>query len=74
MFTFFLSLTLINKRITEKLVFLVLLISLIYAASDEFHQFFVPGRFATIKDVAIDFFGSICAVLFLSSFKRFRKA
>ena len=34
---------------------------IIYAASDEFHQYFVPGRSAAIKDVFIDTCGGIAA-------------
>jgi VanZ family protein len=35
-----------------------LLISALYASSDEFHQEFVPGREAAVRDVAIDTCGS----------------
>ena len=34
---------------------------IIYATSDEFHQYFVPGRSAAIKDVFIDTCGGIAA-------------
>jgi VanZ family protein len=63
MLIFFLSLTLINKRLDRKTIFIILLISLIYALSDELHQLFVPGRFCSLKDVLIDFIGSLCALL-----------
>jgi len=33
------------------------ILSLCYAASDEFHQLFVPGRGGSIQDVAIDAIG-----------------
>ena len=33
------------------------MLSLGYAASDEFHQLFVPGRGGSIRDVAIDAIG-----------------
>lgn len=33
---------------------------LLFAASDEIHQLFVPGRHGHIIDVGIDFFGAIC--------------
>lgn len=36
---------------------------LLYAASDEIHQYFVPGRACKAKDVLIDFSGSVAAVL-----------
>ena len=35
----------------------VLVISFLYGASDEFHQWFVPGRFATFGDLLADSLG-----------------
>lgn len=73
MFTFFLSLTLINKKLSNKTILIILLISLIYAISDEFHQLFVMGRFCNIKDILIDFTGSIFSVLFVKVLEKFNK-
>jgi VanZ family protein len=42
---------------------LAVLIGVLYAASDEFHQHFVPGRHATVRDVAIDTGGVLVGVL-----------
>ncbi len=39
-----------------------LLFSLLYAVSDEVHQYFVPGRSAQVSDVLLDFVGSIFGV------------
>ena len=39
------------------------LISILYGASDEWHQSFVPGRFATLADWVADVLGSIAGVL-----------
>ncbi len=39
-------------------------VSLIYAASDEFHQLFVEGRSGSFRDVCIDFCGALVGVLF----------
>ncbi len=36
-----------------------------YAALDEFHQAFVPGRGASVWDVALDFSGGMAAMLVL---------
>ena len=36
--------------------------SIIYAASDEFHQLFVPGRAGSIRDVVIDGTGAILGI------------
>lgn len=44
---------------------LVILICFAYAASDEFHQSFVPGRTASVIDLAVDTAGSVLAVLLL---------
>ena len=38
-----------------------------YAASDELHQHFVPGRHAAVRDVAIDAAGVVAGVLLLQS-------
>ena len=38
-------------------------LSILYGASDEWHQTFVPGRFATFADWVADVLGSIAGVL-----------
>lgn len=52
-------------------------IGIFYAASDEFHQLFVPGRVGDVMDVGIDALGVIAAMGWLALFgalrKRFRK-
>jgi VanZ family protein len=42
-----------------------LLVVVLYAASDEFHQSFVPSREATVRDVLIDTAGGSLALLLL---------
>lgn len=42
---------------------LALLICLLYAVSDEFHQLFVPGRSGQFRDVLIDGAGAVLGVL-----------
>ena len=42
---------------------LAAVISILYGASDEWHQTFVPGRFATLADWVADVLGSIAGVL-----------
>jgi uncharacterized integral membrane protein len=42
---------------------IVLLLVFLYAASDELHQFFVPGRFASPVDVLIDVAGAALGLL-----------
>ena len=41
------------------------LIVFILAALDELHQFFVPGRFASVWDVLLDTFGCIVFLIFI---------
>lgn len=40
-------------------------ICLLYAISDEIHQLYVPGRSGEIRDVLIDFCGSLAALLIM---------
>ena len=48
----------------SKLIWLVATgLSILYGASDEWHQTFVPGRFATVADWVADVLGSIAGVL-----------
>ncbi len=47
------------------LAFGVLFFCVVYAISDELHQYFVPGRACRIKDVCIDSAGSISAIFIL---------
>jgi VanZ family protein len=51
---------------------LVLLLVFLYAASDEFHQSFVPGRNASLVDVGIDLVGAVLA-LFASRWEFVRR-
>jgi len=39
------------------------LIAAAFAASDEFHQSFVPSRTSTVYDVMIDCTGALCAIV-----------
>lgn len=38
-------------------------LTVLYAASDEFHQSFVPGRYASVTDIMIDAFGAFTVLL-----------
>lgn len=58
-----------NKKITFSHIITTLIVSLIYAISDEFHQSFVPFRSPSVKDVMIDFIGlsfSLLLAVFIS--------
>ena len=41
--------------------------SLLYACTDEFHQSFIPGRSATVRDVLIDCIGIALSVLLITA-------
>ncbi|MBL7085343.1 MAG: VanZ family protein [Candidatus Omnitrophica bacterium] len=41
------------------------IIGFLYALSDEFHQYFVPGRYVEVLDVAADGLGAFVGQLFL---------
>jgi VanZ family protein len=73
MFTFFLTLSITGKKLDSKTIAIILLISLAYALSDEFHQLFIPGRFCDVKDALTDFAGSFFSVLLLKIFDKFNK-
>jgi VanZ family protein len=45
--------------IEKKKVFAAILIAGLYGVTDEVHQFFVPGRVASIYDAASDFLGAV---------------
>ena len=69
-FTFFLTLSIKSKQLNKKTIVILLLISLAYALSDEFHQLFVPGRFSSLNDVLVDMIGSALAVLTISNLRQ----
>lgn len=48
---------------TKKKIILTISVGTLYACLDEFHQFFVPGRSAQIRDIFIDMLGVILATL-----------
>lgn len=49
-------------------IHIILLFCLLYAISDEIHQYFIPGRVMSHIDVLIDFLGSLVAVYLISKF------
>ena len=54
----------------ELLCFLALLYSLLFAAADEIHQSFIPGRAGMIEDAALDFFAASVSVLIVWGISR----
>ena len=51
-----------NNRDMKKIFFQGLIIAVIYAITDEFHQTFIPGRAGQIQDVLIDTAGAATAL------------
>ncbi len=49
------------------------LISLLYAMSDEYHQLYIDGRSSELRDILIDFCGSLIAILFMLIIVRLNK-
>lgn len=61
------------KTINYKCLLFALLISFIYACSDEVHQLFVVGRSGNIIDVLIDTFGASIGISFYYLIYKWRK-
>ena len=56
----------LNNFIKNKSIIIYsLLICFVYACTDEFHQYFVDGRYCSFIDVLIDSIGSLISILFL---------
>lgn len=73
MFAFFLFLTIKKEKINLKIILIVFFVSIVYALFDEAHQLFVPGRFASLKDILIDGIGVLCAIFLVSKIHRIHK-
>lgn len=62
------------KKLSFKLRGLLsLFVCMLYSASDEIHQYFVPGRSCEIRDMLIDTSGALLAILIVALFCRFSK-
>jgi len=48
-------------------------VCLLYAVSDEIHQYFVPGRSCELRDVCIDFSGAVIGVIAVALCARYIK-
>ncbi len=55
-----------KKRIEFHVLLFIFSFIFLYAASDEFHQSFVPGRVCSIKDLVVDFVGALFFVFVLN--------
>lgn len=69
----FLSYYSVSKTLPEGMYFAwVILITLLYGISDEFHQAFVPGRVPDINDLVNDLIGTLVAVLLIRLWQKKR--
>ena len=57
------SFNLISSYDIKNIVLYSLLICIVYASADEFHQLFVMGRSCEVRDVLIDTLGSLIGIL-----------
>ena len=55
-----------EERTVLKAGLFALIYCTVYAAGDELHQFFVPGRSAQLRDVALDTVGALSGILLFS--------
>jgi len=64
-----------NKYVNlkKKNWFNTIFIGSVYAALDEFHQYFIPGRSMEFLDFVADFFGLVLAVVFVLFLLRLNK-
>ena len=61
-------------RRVQRPFLLAWLMAVLYAATDEFHQSFVPGRGSTMVDVGIDSFGAGFSLLLVLYLRKRRRA
>lgn len=59
-----------DALLPKKKVIIASCVSIIYAASDELHQLFVPGRCAKVTDVFIDSAGAILVIAIILGVKQ----
>ncbi len=57
-----------DLKFSRKKMVVAIIVGVLYGASDEFHQMFVPGRMATISDWAADSLGVIFGLFIFAKF------
>jgi VanZ family protein len=65
------SLTKSTSASRRRTTLLAIVISIVYALTDEFHQSFVPGRTPAMRDIIIDITGALSAQIVILRSKRF---
>lgn len=71
LFTFFLLASIKGKeKLKLRYLIIAIIISILYAFSDEFHQSFISGRNAGIKDILTDSAGIFSSILIYTYIKK----
>ncbi|MEK6656624.1 MAG: VanZ family protein [Nitrospirota bacterium] len=55
----------LKENVRRYIGLIAVVISLLYAITDEFHQSFVPGRYASIDDIFADGIGAVISQIIL---------
>jgi len=58
------------SRLAKQVFILAIIFSILYALSDEIHQYFVPGREFDLWDIAADSLGAILVAVYLKHSKK----
>lgn len=56
----------------KKAIIIAFLGTFLYACSDEFHQYFIPGRVMALKDVMIDTTGGVIGFIIASLVEKYK--
>lgn len=54
-------------------IIIAVIIVFAYGCIDEFHQYFVPGRFCSVIDMFFNYIGALSGILFFLLYRRFTK-
>lgn len=61
-----------NRCPAKKKLIITIIITVSYGLLDEFHQLFVPGRYASFSDVLFNILGCTIGIIIFFQFKRSR--
>jgi VanZ family protein len=61
-----------TPRLSRHAALLAWALAVLYAISDEWHQFYVPGRYSDVRDVLVDAAGALTALLLAQWLQRRR--
>lgn len=61
------------REVDTKAIIIALIISIVYAVSDELHQTFISGRSGEVRDVIIDSLGSLTGIYLYYLYNKIRR-